>query len=103
MHAQINKHPTDPNFLTQVVGSKTNLGMQHIHLELPLILTYSLTKKIKHISRINTSDNYKIVINSPEMYFGIKRPHAEVGHKNIIIFSYKKHLDRFCINGKQFI
>jgi hypothetical protein len=25
----------------------------------------------KHISRINTSHNYKIVINSPEVYFGI--------------------------------
>jgi hypothetical protein len=44
-----------------------------------------------------------MVINSPEVYFGIKRPHAEVGHKNLIIFSYKNHLDRFCINRKQFI
>jgi hypothetical protein len=77
--------------------------MQHIHLELPLILSCSFTKKIKHISRLNTSDNYKIVINSPEVYFGIKRQHAEVGHKNIIIFSYKNHLDRFCIKIKQFI
>jgi hypothetical protein len=24
-------------------------------------------------------------------------------HKNLIIFSYKNHLDRFCINRKQFI
>jgi hypothetical protein len=31
-----------------------------------------------------------MVINSLEVYFGIKRPHAEIGHKNIIIFSYKK-------------
>jgi hypothetical protein len=45
----------------------------------------------------------KIVINSPEVQLGIARPHAEVGHKNIIIFSYKNHWDRFCINGKQFI
>jgi hypothetical protein len=77
--------------------------MQHIHLELPLILGYSFTKKIKHMSRINTSDNYEIVINSPEVYFGIKRPHEEVGHKNITIFIYKNHLDRFYINRKQFI
>jgi hypothetical protein len=63
--------------------------MQHIHPELPLILSYSFTKKIKHNSRINTSDNYKIVINSPEVHFGINRPHAEAGHKNIIIFRYK--------------
>jgi hypothetical protein len=26
------------------------------------------------------------VINSSEVYFGIKRQHAEVGYKNIIIF-----------------
>jgi hypothetical protein len=100
MHTKINKHPNDPNFLTHVLWSKTNLGMQHIYLELPLILGYSFTKKIKHISRINTFDNYKIAINSPEVNFGTKRPHAEVGHKNIIIFSYKNHLDRFYINGK---
>jgi hypothetical protein len=43
------------------------------------------------------------VINSPEVYFGIKRQLAEVGHKNIIIVSYKNHLGRFCINRKQFI
>jgi hypothetical protein len=64
--------------------------MQHIHLELPQILGYSFTKKIKHILRINTSDNYKIVIKSPEVHFGIKRQHAEVGHKNLIIFIYQK-------------
>jgi hypothetical protein len=40
------------------------------------------------------------VINSSEVYLDIKRPYAEVGHKNIIIFSYKNHLDRFCIKGK---
>jgi hypothetical protein len=44
-----------------------------------------------------------MVINSPEVYLGIKRPQAEVGHKNIISFSYKNLLDTFCINGKQFI
>jgi hypothetical protein len=57
----------------------------------------------RHILRINTSDHSKIVINSPEVQLGITRPHADVGHKSTIIFSYKNHLDRFCINGKQFI
>jgi hypothetical protein len=47
----------------------------------------------------NNSDHEKIVINSPEMQLGITRPHAEVGHKNIISFSYKNHLGRFCMNG----
>jgi hypothetical protein len=56
-----------------------------------------------HILRINTSDHSKILINSPEVQLGITRPHAEVGHKNIIIFSYKNLLGRFCTNGKQFI
>jgi hypothetical protein len=77
-----------------IYGPKTELGMQHIHLELLWILSYVFTKKIKHISRINISDNYKIVINSPEAHFGIKRQHEEVGHKNLTIFSYKNHLDR---------
>jgi hypothetical protein len=77
--------------------------MQHMHLELLYILSYAFTKKNKHISRINISENYKIVINSPELHFGIKRLHSEVGHKNLFIFSYKNHLDRFYINTKQFI
>jgi hypothetical protein len=103
MHTKINIHQSDSNFLPHDPWSKTRLGMQHIHLELLWILVSAITKKNKHISRINTSDNYKIVINSPEVYFGIKRQHAEVGHKNLIIFSYKNHLDRFSINRKQFI
>jgi hypothetical protein len=53
-----------------------------------------------HILRINTSDHAKIVINLPEVYLDIKGPHAEVGHKNIFIFSYKNHLDRICNKGK---
>jgi hypothetical protein len=77
--------------------------MQHIHLELLLLLSYAITKKNKHISRINISDNYKIVINSPEVHFGIKRQHAQVGHKNLIIFIYNNHLDRYYINRNQFI
>jgi hypothetical protein len=102
MHTKNNTQQSDPNFLTQL-WSKTRLGMQHVNLELLWILTYTIIKKNKHISRINISDNYKIVINSPEVYFGIKRQYAEVGHKTLIIFSYKNHLDRFCINRKQFI
>jgi hypothetical protein len=45
----------------------------------------------------------KIMINSPEVCFDIARLHAQVGHRNINIFSYKNHLGRFCIKGKQFI
>jgi hypothetical protein len=56
-----------------------------------------------HILRINISVHPKIVINSPEVYLGIERQHAEVGHKNINNFIYKNHLGRFCIKGKQFI
>jgi hypothetical protein len=52
---------------------------------------------------INTSDKPKIMINSPELRFGITRQNAQVGHKNINIFIYKNHLGRFCITGKQFI
>jgi hypothetical protein len=81
MHTKINTHQHDPNFLTHDLWSKTNLGMQHIHLELLWILSYVFTKKIRLISRINISGNYKIVINSPEVDFGIQRYHAEVGHK----------------------
>jgi hypothetical protein len=68
--------------------------MEYKHLELLWILTYAITKKNKHNSRINIFDDYKIVIYSQEVYFGIARQHA----KNLIIFSYKNHLDRFCIN-----
>jgi hypothetical protein len=64
-------------------------------------LIYEIAKKNKNISRINISANYTIVINSLEMYLGIPKQHAQVGHKNINIFSSKNHLSRFCINGKQ--
>jgi hypothetical protein len=73
MHTKINTHQNDPNFLTHVIWSKTYLGMQHIHLELLWNLTYAFTKKNKHNSRINIYVNYKIVINSPEVCFGISR------------------------------
>jgi hypothetical protein len=44
-------------------------------------------KENKHNSRINISANYKIVINLPEVCFGIKRQYAKFGCKNIISFS----------------
>jgi hypothetical protein len=56
-----------------------------------------------HKLRINISDYSKIVINSSEMYLGITIQHAQIGHKNINIFSFKNHLGEFCIKGKQFI
>jgi hypothetical protein len=86
MHTKINTQQNDPNFLTHVIWSKTSLGMQHIHLELLRNLTYAITKKNKHNSRINTYGNYKTVINSLEVCFGIKIQYAEVGCKNLIIF-----------------
>jgi hypothetical protein len=52
---------------SHIIWFKTRLGMQHLHLELLWILSYAITKKNKHISRINISDNKKIVINSPEV------------------------------------
>jgi hypothetical protein len=51
---------------------------------------------------MNTSDHPKTVIKSPEVHLGIKRQNAQVGHRNINICSYKNHLGRFYINGKQF-
>jgi hypothetical protein len=55
-----------------------------------------------HNLRIIIYDKPKIMINSPEVCFDITRQHAQVGHKNINIISYKNHLSRFCIKGKQF-
>jgi hypothetical protein len=55
-----------------------------------------------HKLRINISVKPKIMINSPEVYFDITRQYAQVGHKNINIFSYKNHLGRICRNGKHF-
>jgi hypothetical protein len=61
--------------------------MQHIHLELLWNLSYVFSKKNKHNSRTNISVNYKIVINSPEVCFGIQRQCAQGGGKNLNIFS----------------
>jgi hypothetical protein len=87
MHTKINIPQNDPNFLTRVTWSITRLVMQHIHLELIWNLSYAFSKKNKHNSRINICGNYKIVINSPEACIGIKRQCAQVGCKNLIIFS----------------
>jgi hypothetical protein len=56
-----------------------------------------------HNLRINISDHPKFMTKSPEVCLGITRQHAQVGHKNINIFSYKNQPGRFCIKGKQFI
>jgi hypothetical protein len=103
MHTKLNAQQNDPNFLTHVILSKTSLGVQHVHLELLWNLSYAFSKKIKHNSRIIIFGIYKIVINSPEVFFGIKRQYTKVGCKNLLIFIYKNHLCRFCRNGKTFV
>jgi hypothetical protein len=55
-----------------------------------------------HNLRLIISDKPKILINSPELCFDIARQQAQVGHKNINMFSYKNHLGSG-IKGKQFI
>jgi hypothetical protein len=72
MHTKIITQQNDPNFLTHFTWSKTSLVVQHIHLELLWNLSYAILKNNKHNSRINISSCYKIVINSPEVYFGKK-------------------------------
>jgi hypothetical protein len=89
MHTKINTHQNDPNFLTHVIWSKTNLGMQHIHLELLGNWSYVFSKKIKHNSKIITSVNYKIVTISPEMCCGLTRQYENVGCKNLLILATK--------------
>jgi hypothetical protein len=103
MHTKINIRQNDPNFITHVIWSKTRLGMQHIHLKLWWNLSYAFSKKNKHNSRINCLGNYKILTNSPEVCFEIKRQYAKVGCKNLIIVSYKNHLCRSCRNVKTFL
>jgi hypothetical protein len=56
-----------------------------------------------HKLRIIISGKPKIMINSPEVCFEIAKQHAQVGNKNINVFSYKNYLGRFCMKGKQFI
>jgi hypothetical protein len=56
-----------------------------------------------HKSRIIISVDPKIMINSQDVYFGIKRQCAQVGLKDINIFSKKNHLCRSARNGKTFL
>jgi hypothetical protein len=56
-----------------------------------------------HKLRMNISVKPKIMINSQEVCFDITRQYAQVGHRNIKIFSYKNHLGSFCRKGKRFI
>jgi hypothetical protein len=86
MHTKIITQQKDPNFLTNVIWSKTSQVMQHIHLELLWNLSYEILKKNKHNSIIHISGNYKIVTNSPEVCFGIKRQCAKVGCKKLNYF-----------------
>jgi hypothetical protein len=81
MHTKIITQQNDPNILTHVIWFKTSLVVQHIHLELLWNLSYAISRKNKHNSRIIISGIYKIVINSPEVCFGIKRQCANVGCK----------------------
>jgi hypothetical protein len=87
MHTKINTPQNYPNFLTHATWLKTSLVVQHIHLELLWNLSCAILNKNEHNSRINVSGIYKIVINSPQVCFGIKRQCAKVGCKNLIIFS----------------
>jgi hypothetical protein len=86
MHTKIIAQQNDPNFLTHVIWLKTSPVVQHINQELLWNLSYEILKKNKHNSRIIISVNYKIVISSPEVFFGIRRQCAKVGCKNLIIF-----------------
>jgi hypothetical protein len=65
-------------------------------------MSCAFSKKIKHNSRITISGNYKFVINSPEVCFGIKRQCEKVGCKNLIILGNKKILCGSGRNGKHF-
>jgi hypothetical protein len=56
-----------------------------------------------HKSRIITSVNKKIMINSQDVHFDITRQCAQVEFKNINIFNRKNHLSGYCRKGKEFI
>jgi hypothetical protein len=87
MHTKIITHQNDPKFLTHVIWVKTSLGVQHIHLELVRNLSYEILRKNKHNSRIIISIIYKIVLNSPEVCFGMEKQCTQVELKNINILS----------------
>jgi hypothetical protein len=56
-----------------------------------------------HNSRIIISVNPKFMINSQDVYFGIKRQCAPAGVKNINIFNMKNHLCRSARDRKTFL
>jgi hypothetical protein len=56
-----------------------------------------------HKSRIIISVNSKIMSNSQDVHFDIKRQCAQVGLKNINIFNRKNHLCSSGRNGKTFL
>jgi hypothetical protein len=87
MHTKLITQQNDPKFLTHVMWLKSSLVVQHIHLELLWNLSCASLKKNKHNSRTIISVHYKIVNNSPEVCFGIKRQCAKVGGKNLIMFT----------------
>jgi hypothetical protein len=81
-----NKALLDPNFLklsltVSLVQNKAS--NQHIHLGLLYNLRYAITYKTRHKSRINIHSRDKIMLNSPEVHFSIKRQYPEVGHKKL--------------------
>jgi hypothetical protein len=56
-----------------------------------------------HKSRIITSVNPKLMINSQDVYFGITKQCAEVGVKNINIFNMKNNLCSSARERKTFL
>jgi hypothetical protein len=56
-----------------------------------------------HKSSIIISINLKIMINSQDVHFGIKRQCAQVGLKNMNLFNKKNHLCRSDRNRKTFL
>jgi hypothetical protein len=56
-----------------------------------------------HNSRIIISVNPKFMINSQDVYFGIKRQCAQVELKNKNILNRKNHLGNYCRKEKEFV
>jgi hypothetical protein len=56
-----------------------------------------------HKLRIIISNKPKIMINSQDVHFDIKRQCAHVELKNLNIFSKNNHLGSFYRNGKTFL
>jgi hypothetical protein len=56
-----------------------------------------------HKSRIIISVIPQLMINSPDVHFGVTRQCAQVGVKNINMFNMKNHLCSSARNGKTFL